>query len=981
MSEPNPSETNLKASELNYKDTLRLPKTGFPMRAGASTREPEIQAFWESEKIYQSNLASKNKSHAFILHDGPPYLSSDKIHIGTALNKILKDIVVRYKTQKGFYAPYVPGYDGHGLPIEAAVEKKIKGGRKSITALELREKCRAFALSNLKGQETNFKRLGVMGHWDAPYLTIDPSFEATQIELFAQMLEKGYVYKGLKPVHWCPISESAMAEAEIEYEDHESHSIYVAFTLPTLEKRYGDPLTAELATVLEGASLVIWTTTPWTMPANVAIAVHETVDYVVVQAPQHGKVVLALDLLETLAPKFGVDPAQGFKPLMTFKGRELKGLVAKHPFIERKSVVLAADFVTTDSGTGLVHIAGGHGPDDFFVVKSYNRQELKDHPLPIISPVDEQGKFRAEAGVPHEVVGVFYEKANWILLEIMKKAEALLWHGTFTHSFPHSWRSHAPVIFRATEQWFIQVDAFRDTALAEIKNVQWIPARGESRLSTMVANRPEWCVSRQRVWGVPIPAFYCEKCKTVHLTTETTAWVAEVFRQESSDAWAKYDADHFLQGRLICTHCGHDRFTKEEDVMDVWFDSGVSHTAVVEARHAELGHVPVDLYLEGSDQHRGWFQSSLLTSVMLRDKAPYKAVLTHGFVLDENGRKMSKSLGNVIDPNTVMREYGADVLRLWVASVDYTSDVKIGGGTLKQLGDIYRKIRNTCRFLMGNLHGFNPEQDRVPYEQLSVLDTYVLHRLSVVTHALEDAFERYEFHRFYQLLQNLCVVELSSLYFDVVKDVLYCHGEKDARRLGVQSVLYHILSTLTRVIIPVMPHMAEDIWSHWPKEQKPDFALAEGAPTSILLAPWPELPTAWVLSAEKEKAFEALLMLRETVNAGLEQARSQEEIGSSLEASILIQPLSPTWQFVQALDENLLETIFLVSGVEVLTSTTNFYTEYAVLAEEEVDGEYKVYVIRATGDKCQRCWQYKETVGAYVDHPSLCTRCHHAVLD
>ena len=967
--------------DVNYKDSLSLPQTSFPMRAGAATREPEIQAFWEEEAVYEQNLASKDKNKRFILHDGPPYLSSDKIHIGTALNKILKDIVVRYKTQKGYYAPYVPGYDGHGLPIEAAVEKKIKGGRRAVSSLELREKCRSFALANLKGQETNFKRLGVMGNWDKPYITIDAEFEAKQIELFAKMVEKGYVYKGLKPVYWCPISESAMAEAEIEYEDHESHSIYVAFKLLTLEKRFGQAVPDELVEALSDASLVIWTTTPWTMPSNVALAVHEHVDYAVVNTLTHGKCVVAVDLLEVLASKFAVAEGQFLTPIATFKGDVLKGLVVRHPFVERDSVVLSADFVSTDAGTGIVHIAPGHGPDDFFAVKQYNRNELKETPLPIISPVDEQGKFKAEVGIPEAVVGIFYEKANWILLDLMKEHQCLIWNGTFKHSYPHSWRSHAPVIFRATEQWFIQVDAFRDTALAEIKDVQWIPARGESRITTMVANRPEWCISRQRVWGVPIPAFYCEKCGTVHLTQETTAWVAEVFRQESSDAWEKYDAEHFIQGRLSCSNCGNTTFKKEADVMDVWFDSGVSHTAVVEARQEELGGLPADLYLEGSDQHRGWFQSSLLTSVMLREKAPYKAVLTHGFVLDENGRKMSKSLGNVIDPNTVMREYGADVLRLWVASVDYTNDVKIGGGTLKQLGDIYRKIRNTCRFLIGNLNGFQPQSELVPYEQLSLLDTYVLHRLKLVTEALEQAFERYEFHRFYQLLQNLCVVELSSLYFDVVKDVLYCNDVKDPRRLAIQSVLYHILSTLSRVIIPVMPHMAEDIWSHWPDEQKPDFGLEGGVPVSILLAGWPDLPAEWTLPEAESRSFEALLMLRESINAGLEEARSQEEIGSSLEAGVMIQPLSANWDFLKTLNTDMLEMLFLVSGVEWVQASEAeaMYTNRAVLAESEEEGEYRLFIVRATGDKCQRCWQYKESVGAYTDHPHLCTRCHTAV--
>jgi isoleucyl-tRNA synthetase len=970
-------------SEKSYKETLTLPKTSFPMRAGAATREPEIYAFWQEQQVYEKNLESRDVSKRFVLHDGPPYLSSDKIHIGTALNKILKDIVIRYKTQQGFYTPYVPGYDGHGLPIEAAVEKSIKGGRRSITNLELRERCRAFALQNLKGQEINFKRLGILGNWENPYITIDPAFEALQVELFAKMVEKGYVYKGLKPVHWCPVSESAMAEAEIEYADHESHSIYVRFILPHLQKVFGDALDDETTAALQGASFLIWTTTPWTLPSNVALAVHPTTDYTIVELPNMGRCIVAVELLPALAKTLSNDEQTvQLEAGVVFKGSVLEGLQAQHPFIERPSTVLLADYVTTESGTGVVHTAPGHGPDDFATISQYNRNQCKATPFPIISPIDGQGKFMPEAGIPEVLIGQFYEKANWKVLEILREHEALLHHSTFKHSYPHSWRSHSPVIFRATDQWFINVDAFRATALEEIKTVQWIPTRGETRISTMVGNRAEWCISRQRTWGVPIPAFYCQSCGEVHLDSTITGWVADVFRQESSDAWEKYDADHFLQNRLTCKSCGSKSFTKETDVMDVWFDSGVTHTTVVEARKEELGGVPADLYLEGSDQHRGWFQSSLLTSVMLRDKAPYKAVLTHGFVLDENGRKMSKSLGNVVDPNTVMKELGADVLRLWVASVDYTSDVRLGKNTLKQLGDIYRKIRNTCRFLLGNLDGFDPATQLVPYHQLNTLDKYVLHRLREVTLSLTQAFENYEFHHFYQRLQNLCVVEFSSLYFDVVKDILYCNHPNDDKRLAVQTVLYHIISVLSRVIIPVMPHMAEDIWSHWPLETRPAFGM-EASPVSILLAPWPAPPEEWEMLPEDADQFEALLMLRESINAGLEQARAANEIGSSLEANVWIHPMAPSWNFLKNLGSDMLESLFLVSGIGLLEGDAlkTVYEDYAVLCEEDVEGEYCLYITRAVGDKCERCWQYKETVGSYTDHPTLCTRCHSAVSE
>jgi isoleucyl-tRNA synthetase len=1000
MTTPSPPETP------NYKQTLQLPETTFPMRAGATVREPEIQAFWEEHDVYKQVLAQRSISKKFILHDGPPYLSSENIHIGTALNKILKDIVIRFKNLQGFYTPYVPGYDGHGLPIEAAVEKKIKGGRKAVSPLELREKCRAFAHGNLKGQETNFKRLGISGHWESPYLTIDADFEARQIELFAEMVKKGYVYKGLKPVHWCPVSESAMAEAEIEYADVESHSIHVLFPLKTLEKAYGNPLSPEQSTLLTDASILIWTTTPWTLPSNVALAVHPAFEYTVLQTEAFGKIVVATDRLEPVENL--LKQIRSPIKLGTLKGTDLAGLQANHPFTEgKKSVVLNALFVTLDAGTGIVHIAPGHGPDDFQAVQSLNREHLQHAPLPILSPIDGRGVFMVEPFVPEAVQGQFYEKANWVILDILKAQNALVHHYLFTHSYPHSWRAKTPVIFRATEQWFINVNAFRETALAEIKTVQWIPERGQTRISTMVANRAEWCISRQRLWGVPIPAFYTPDGQT-HLTPEITALVAQLFREETSDAWVKYPTPETLIPRLqailptwetlparqktgfsvqqleaaLAPLLAHplDTLRKEEDVMDVWFDSGVTHTTVVEARKELLGDLPAELYLEGSDQHRGWFQSSLLTSVMLNEKAPYKAVLTHGFVLDENGRKMSKSLGNVVDPNTVMKEYGADVLRLWVASVDFTNDVRIGKGALKQLADIYRKIRNTLRFLLGNLAGFNPATDAVPYETLSSLDKYVLHRVALVSEKITQAFAAYEFHKFYQLVQNLCVVELSSLYFDIVKDILYCNAKTDTVRLGVQTVLYEVLLVLSRLIIPVMPHLAEDLWSHWSENQRPNFGF-EKPPVSILMAPWPEIPTQWKLAEADAKAFEALLSLRETVNVALEDARSKDLIGSALEAAIIIQPLSADWDFLSGMQEAELETLFLVSQVHLQQDADPkaVFGRYAVLAEQEVEGEYRVFAVQAAGKKCDRCWQYCETVGQFADHPTICHRCHQAV--
>lgn len=944
---------------MDYKATLNLPQTPFKMKAGAALREPELEAFWEENKVYETVLASRDKTHRFLLHDGPPYLSSDKIHIGTALNKILKDIVTKYKAQRGYYSPYVPGYDGHGLPIENAVVKSIKGGRHAVTPYELRRQCREFALKNLKGQETNFKRLGVWGDWEHPYITIDGKFEATQIRLFGQMYKKGYVYKGLKPVYWCPTCETALADAEVEYADHVSHSVYVRF--PAGEKQPAG-LPESVAQYWPETAFVIWTTTPWTIPANLGLALNAELPYVFVKTPNWGVLIVTEPLLDDFIAKNEIDT---YEILHRMTGAELEHLSPKHPLFDRLSPTILGPHVTAEAGTGVVHTAPGHGHEDYLVGQKYG--------LGILSPLNNKGVYTAEAGPAFE--GIHYEKGNAVVIEALEAANALISQSKFSHSYPHCWRCHNPVIYRATDQWFIGVDAFRDLALAEIKNVTWLPARGESRITSMVENRSDWCISRQRVWGVPIPVFYCNACQTPLITDETVETVAKRFEVETSDAWWQYDAKTLLETPHTCSHCGHGEFTPEMDIMDVWFDSGVTHTAVVEARSDELGHLPVELYLEGSDQHRGWFQSALLTSVATQGKAPYKSVLTHGFVLDPDGRKMSKSLGNVVDPNAVIQELGADVLRLWVASVDYSNDVRIGKEILGQLAEVYRKVRNTLRFVLGNLSGFDAQADYVPSHRLSLLDRYILHRLQSLVGQLTEAFETYEFHHYYQLLQNFCVTELSSLYFDITKDLLYTLPQAAPERRAVQTVLFELLATLTPMLVPVMPHLAEDIWQAIPEEHKPTFGQAQ-APVSVLMAPWPAVRSEFV-SAPLEQDFVKLLHLKETVNLALERPRAEGLIGSALEAQMILVPQTEAdaaWLKHFELDE--LASWFIVSEVALAELPP---AETLGTASTQHDLSVAVYAVKAVGDKCIRCWRFQQSVGSHPTHTQLCDRCASAV--
>ena len=782
------------STKVEYKDTLNLPQTTLAMRANATVRELEIQKFWEENDIYNQIISSKDKSNSFVLHDGPPYLSSEKIHVGTALNKILKDILIKYKSQKGFYAPFVPGYDGHGLPIENAVVKNIEGGRHAITEVELRAKCREFAYKNLIGQENEFKRLGVLGNWEKPYLSIDGDFEAEQVRVFGEMYKKGYIEKGLKPVYWCASCETALAEAEVEYADHTSTSIYVRF-------KFEDEA---LATInhfapVEGKDVyaIIWTTTPWTIPSNMAISMHPRFEYTFFE--YKGDVyVAAQDLLGAFLKDVEWDEAD-IKVIGSCSGQDLELLNTKHPLLDRKSPIILGEHVTLDAGTGSVHTAPGHGLEDYEVGCRYN--------IEVFSPLDGQGIWTESVKIP-ELIGVPYYKGNGMVIEMLEKCGALLAQQDIQHSYPHCWRCKKPVIYRATPQWFVKVDKFRDQALEAIHGVKWIPASGENRIGNMVESRTDWCISRQRAWGVPIPIFYCEDCGEVICSDETIENVAKMFENETSDAWVKYSAEELLPAGYVCPKCGKSHFRKEKDIMDVWFDSGVSWRAVVDARSEELGHSPVDMYLEGSDQHRGWFQSSLLTSIATQGKAPYKQVLTHGFVFGEDGRKMSKSLGNYIRPDDIIKNYGADILRLWAASVDYRNDIKIGNNIVGQLTEIFKKTRNTARFLSGNLFDFDPAVDYVQYEDLKNIDKFALHKLNKLIADVTEAFEHYEFYKYFQCLQNFAAVDLSSFYLDIVKDRLYTAGKKSLSRRACQTVLYENLMALVKMLAPVMPHQA-----------------------------------------------------------------------------------------------------------------------------------------------------------------------------
>lgn len=926
------------ATKADYQSTLQLPKTSFPMRGNLPKREPEILRVWEEKQYYKQLQAQRRaaKRPTFVLHDGPPYANGD-IHIGTALNKVLKDIVVRSYSMAGYHAPYVPGWDTHGLPIELQALRELGDKRNKMSTVEFREYCKAYALNQMNRQREQFRRLGVWGEWDNPYLTLRPEYEARQIEIFGEMVKRGYVYKALKPVYWCADCQTALAEAEIEYADHRSPSIYVRFAVT-------DP-----KDVLAGldAYFVIWTTTPWTIPANLAIAVHPDFTYVVVQT-ERGNLVVARELLDGFLEEVGLAKQAVLKEV---RGHELEGVVCKHPLFDRDSLVIVGDHVTLEAGTGCVHTAPGHGQEDYVIGLKYN--------LPAFSPVDGTGRFTEEAG-PY--AGFSLSDGNAAVVKDLDEAGALLRADTVDHSYPHCWRCHNPVIYRATEQWFVSIDKFRQQMLDAIKNVQWIPSWGIDRITGMVAERGDWCISRQRVWGVPIPVFYCACGETI-ASQETINHVAAVFRTEGSNAWYSKEPSQLLPEGFTCPKCGGSEFRKETDIMDVWFDSGVSHAAVLE--QWEDLHWPADLYLEGSDQHRGWFQSSLSTAIAAMDRAPYKAVLTHGFVVDGEGRKMSKSIGNVIDPAEVWEKYGADVLRTWVASAEYRGDVRISDDILKQLSDAYRRIRNTARFLLGNISDFDPAKDWVPYQDMEELDRWALMRLARLSDRVRTAYRNYDYHIVYYNLHHFCAVDLGGFYLDVLKDRLYCDAQASPARRSAQTAFCIILKELTKLIAPILVFTAEEIWSHLPDELKE----AE----SVHLTMWEELPAEY-RNKELEAKWDELLEARRVVAKALEIARTEKLVGSSNEASIVIYGSDAMLETLRDFQAEL-PMLFIVSTVELKP----WDERPEAGAHVDAEAELAVEVVRAPGEKCERCWRYSETVGQYQDHPVLCQRCYTVV--
>ncbi|CEI84374.1 Isoleucine--tRNA ligase [Oceanobacillus oncorhynchi] len=913
---------------MEYKQTLLMPKTAFPMRGNLPNKEPERQQKWEESEQYQKNLERTKDRALFILHDGPPYANGD-IHIGHALNKILKDFIVRYKSMTGYYAPYVPGWDTHGLPIETALAKK-KVKRKEMSVAEFRKLCEEYALGQIESQRTQFKKLGVRGDWDNPYITLTKDYEASQIKVFGEMARKGYIYKGLKPVYWSPSSESALAEAEIEYQDKRSPSIYVSFEV------------TDGKDVLDGGEkIIIWTTTPWTLPANLGISLHPDLSYVVAQVNDE-KYVIAEALLEDVKEVLGWEDVTVVKK---FKGQEADRVEAQHPFYNRKSLVMLGEHVTTDAGTGCVHTAPGHGEDDFYVCRRYG--------IDAFCPVDEKGVFTSEAP---GFEGLFYDAANKVITEQLDENGALLKLEFITHSYPHDWRTKKPTIFRATSQWFASIKDFRQDILDEIKKVHWYPHWGETRLYNMVRDREDWCISRQRAWGVPIPVFYGED-GTAIITDETISHVSELFREHGSNVWFEREAKDLLPDGFTSEHSPNGKFTKEVDIMDVWFDSGSSHEGVLMNRE-ELDR-PADVYLEGSDQYRGWFNSSLSTSVAVTGKAPFKNIISHGFALDGNGRKMSKSLGNTVDPSKVQKQLGADILRLWVSSVDYQADVRISDAILKQTSESYRKIRNTFRFLLANLADFDPSKDRVKDEELQEVDRYMLYRLQQILNNARDNYEHFEFAPVISQVHNFCAVDLSSFYLDFAKDILYIEAADHPRRRSLQTGYYEILTTLVKLLAPIIPHTTEEVWEYIPGVEEETVHLTD-IPEPREVAGAKDIVGKW----------DHFMEVRDDVLKALEEARSEKVIGKSLEAKITIVPL----------DEETKQVLENISHLHQY-----FIVSEAVIADEKGTGKAYDYVEVAVekhpGETCERCWVVSETVGEDKDHPTLCARCASVVKE
>ena len=948
---------------MDYKSTLNLPKTAFPMKGNLPNREPEFVARWMKQGLYQRIQKSRAGKPLYVLHDGPPY-ANGHIHIGHALNKILKDIIVKSRTMEGMQAPYVPGWDCHGLPIEHQVTKQLGEKKKDMSATDLRRQCREYAEKFWTIQRDEFQRLGVLGDWERPYLTMDKAYEATIIREFGKFVERGGVYKGLKPVLWCTQDQTALAEAEVEYMDHESPSIYVKFP-------FGDYPPAQLASGnlfgipgladVEKVSMVIWTTTPWTLPANQAIAMHPEIDYAFVRVGEE-VLVMAEKLVEDAAKACDLkDP----EILARKKGNDgFEALRCQRPLDKGLSPILLGDFVTLEQGTGCVHIAPGHGMDDYLLAMKYSTGQTLTEPLQVKVPVDDYGRFTNEV---QEFVGQHVFKADPAIVEKLRQLGVLLNDGKLIHSYPHCWRCKKPVIFRATQQWFVSMDEgrLRERALEEIDRVQWIPERGRERIYGMIENRPDWCLSRQRIWGTPIPGFICAQCRAPLIDVQIIERIAGLISEHGADVWFERSAKELLPDGTTCAECGAAEFNKEQDILDVWFESGVSHAAVVKQQGDDWW--PASLYLEGSDQHRGWFHSALLSSVTTDGRAPYRAVLTHGFVVDGQGKKMSKSAGNVVAPQDVIKQHGAEILRLWVAAQDYQEDLRISSQILTQLVEAYRKIRNTCRYLLSNVYDFDPHKHRVEVSQLPELDRWALLRFNNLISHVRQGYETFDFRQIVHELDYFCSVDMSATYLDILKDRLYTFRADSPLRRGSQMVLFQIVTGLARLMAPILSFTAEDVWDAVPgREPSPE--------DSVHLATFPE-PAAIPDEEDLDANWKRLLAIRTVVLSALEEQRREKIIGSSLEARVVLNVVPALHGFLEAYEHEL-PALFIVSQVVVRPIEKPAGEKH--LASDEALG-MSVNVVKAEGEKCERCWNYRASVGSIPEHPTLCDRCIEAV--
>ena len=920
----------------DYNNTLNLPKTEFPMRAALPQREPEFLKAWKEKDVYRLMMEKNADKPKFVLHDGPPF-SNGNIHMGTALNKVLKDFINRDKAMNGFLTPYVPGWDNHGMPIESAIIKKNKLDHKNMSVAEFRDACHEFAQNFVEIQMGQFKRLGVLADWEHPYLTMDPLFEAEEVKVFGAMYKKGYIYKGLKPVYWCTHDETALAEAEIEYKDEPCASIFVKFALKDDQgkmAKYGDT---------SNIYFIIWTTTTWTLPGNLAIALNPVESYVLVKASNGEMYIVAEALAEAT---MAAGKIESYEIVDRFEGSFFEYMTAQHPFLDRDSLLVLADYVTMEDGTGCVHTAPGFGAEDNITGRKYN--------LPLLVPVDDKGYQTEDAGI---FAGLRFDESNEAILKHMKESGALFASKEIIHSYPHCWRCKNPIIFRATPQWFCSVEAFKEQAVEACKSVQWLPAWGEDRITSMIRERADWCISRQRRWGLPIPVIYCKECGKPICNDETIEHISALFGKEGSNAWYLYDESKLLPDGFVCPHCGGKHFEKETDTLDCWFDSGSTNIASLKRNNE--AEWPADVYLEGADQYRGWFQSSLLAAVGAMDSgAPYKTVLTHGWVVDGEGKAMHKSLGNSIAPEEIIDKYGADLLRLWAACSDYHVDVRVSDAIFKQLTQLYLKIRNTCRYILGNLDGFDPD-NLVPAEEMDELDRWAITKLDELTKRVLGSYSEYEYHTAIHAINNFCVVDMSNFYLDVIKDRLYCEDRNGVSRRSAQTAIFIILESMTKLFAPVLAFTSDEIWQVMPHRKDDDVR-------NIILNTYNKDFDKYMLSDSKMEEWAKLIALRDDINSVLEVARAEKKIGKPLEAKVLLQCSGNVIGEIAALADTL-KTMLIVSAVEVV--------EGAEGKECSSNTDVRATVLRAEGGKCERCWCYSETVGQNAEHPTLCERC------